>query len=93
VLHVTQEAQSPHRPIRIGHDAAGQTLGTIGTPETIAVETIYRFKGLEADAVIVILDPLEKDRDRALAYIGLSRARFQLVVVAPPEVGEALGLG
>jgi hypothetical protein len=76
----------------IGTTAAGLTLGAIGTAGTIAVETIHRFKGLETDATIVILDRLEKDRDRALAYIGLSRARFQLVVIGPPAVGTALGL-
>jgi hypothetical protein len=58
----------------------------------IAVETIHRYKGLEADAVIVILDRVVKDRDRALAYIGLSRARAQLVVIGPPAVGTALGM-
>jgi hypothetical protein len=91
VVILTQRRETKDR--LIGQTSAGLTLGTIGTPDTIAVDTIYRFKGLEADAVIVILDRLEKDRDRALAYIGLSRARFQLVVVAPPGVGEALGLG
>ena len=76
----------------IGTTAAGLTLGAIETAGTIAVETIHRFKGLEADATIVILDRLDKDRDRALAYIGLSRARFRLVVIGSPAVGAALGL-
>ena len=58
----------------------------------VVVETIHRFKGLEADAAIVVLDRLESDRDRALAYVGLSRARAHLVVVGPPEVGRRLGL-
>ena len=58
----------------------------------IAVETIHRYKGLESDAVIVILDRVVKDRDRALAYIGLSRARAQLVVIGSPAVGTALGM-
>ncbi len=57
----------------------------------MAVETIHRYKGLEATAAVVILERLEKDRDRALAYIGLSRPRAQLVVVGPEQVGKALG--
>jgi len=88
VVILTQGRETKDR--LVGQTSAGLPLGTIGTPDTIAVETIYRFKGLEADATIVILDRLEKDRDRALAYIGLSRARFHLVVISPPEVGAAL---
>ena len=72
VVILTQRRETKDR--LIGQTSAGLTLGTIGTPDTIAVDTIYRFKGLEADAVIVILDRLEKDGDRALACIGLSRA-------------------
>jgi hypothetical protein len=71
---------------------AGLKLGPIGESGSVAVETIHRFKGLEADATIVILDRLEKDRDRVLAYIGLSRARYQVVVVGPRVVGVTLGL-
>jgi len=39
----------------------------------------------------VILDRIDKDRHRALAYIGMSRARFHLAVIGPPQVGAALG--
>ena len=88
VVILTQGRETKDR--LVGQTSAGLRLGTIGTPDTVAIETIYRFKGLEADATIVILDRLEKDRDRALAYIGLSRARFHLVVISPPEVGAVL---
>ncbi len=90
VVILTQGRETKDR--LVGQTSAGLSLGAIGTPDTIAVETIYRFKGLEADATIVILDRLEKDRDRALAYIGLSRPRFHLAVVGPPAVGAALGI-
>lgn len=77
----------------VGSRSAGTVLEPLDrVDEGIAVETIHRFKGLEADAAIVILTRLEKDRDRALAYIGLSRARAQLIVVGPEEVGVALGM-
>ena len=56
----------------------------------VPVETIHRFKGLEADMAIVVLDDLEDDRARALAYIGMSRARAHLVVVVPDGVREQL---
>ena len=91
VIILTQYRETKDR--LIGWTAAGLTLGAIGDEDTVAVETIHRFKGLEADATIVILDRLEKIRDHALAYIGLSRARFHLVVIGPPDVGASLGLG
>jgi hypothetical protein len=34
----------------------------------------------------VVLDDLDEDKDRQLAYIGLSRARSMLVVIAPTAV-------
>ncbi len=52
----------------------------------LVCETIHRFKGLEADAVIVVLDDLDEDKDRQLTYIGLSRARTMLVVIGPVAV-------
>jgi hypothetical protein len=57
---------------------------------SVVIETIHRFKGLEADVVIVILSRLETDRHRSLAYIGTSRACAHLVVIAPAEVHAAL---
>ena len=77
----------------VGTTAAGIAIETIDDrTDGVAVDTIHRHKGLEASAAIVILDRLEKDRDRALAYIGLSRPRAQLVVIAPEAIGRVLGL-
>jgi hypothetical protein len=89
VVILTQSRREKDR--LVGTTLAGLTLGRVGEPGTVAVETIYRFKGLEADAAIVILDRIDKDRHRALAYIGMSRARFHLAVIGPPQVGAALG--
>ncbi len=76
----------------VGASIAGVTLETIDDrTDGVAIETIHRYKGLEASAVVVILERLDTDRDRALAYIGLSRPRAQLVVVGPEPVGRALG--
>jgi hypothetical protein len=68
---------------------AGLTL--VGLEDAgVVCETIHRFKGLEADAVIVVLDEMVDEQDRQLAYIGLSRARSLLVVIAPRTVVDAL---
>lgn len=64
---------------------AGLDLKPLGGGGVIC-ETIHRFKGLEAEAVVVVLDALQSDRDRMLAYVGLSRARSVLAVVASKEL-------
>ena len=57
----------------------------------LTVDTIHRFKGLEADAVVVWLDKVDGIEDRALAYVGMSRARALLLLVGPSAVKDALG--
>jgi hypothetical protein len=47
----------------------------------IPVETISRFKGLEAEAVVVVLEDAKDSLEKILAYVGLSRARSILAVV------------
>lgn len=83
-----------------GHvDRAGRSLGLpadrIPTqpPNTILCDTIHRFKGLEAD--VVILAELRPDDPHLpiLLYVGASRARHHLVVVAPPELARRLERG
>ena len=49
----------------------------------VVVETIHRFKGLEADAVAVWLEESDDVEDRVLAYVGMSRARALLLLVGP----------
>ena len=47
----------------------------------IPVETVSRFKGLESQAVVLVLDgPLATD-GKTSAYVGMSRARSVLIVV------------
>ena len=50
----------------------------------ITVETIGRFKGLEAPAVVVVLGEDSRHPD-VEAYVGFSRATTYLHVVAPPS--------
>lgn len=47
----------------------------------IATETIARFKGLEAQAIILALPSITTANDRIEAYVGMSRARSMLVVI------------
>ena len=90
VVILTQKRATKDR--LVGASAAGVTLETIDTRSNgVAIETIHRYKGLEATAAVVIMEQLETERDKALAYIGLSRPRVQLVVVGPQAVGKALG--
>lgn len=58
--------------------------------EGVVVETIHRFKGLEADVVILVQDRLKKPRDYRLAAIGVSRARSQLFVLASKKVIQVM---
>lgn len=59
------------------------------------VDTIHRFKGLEADVVIVVCSArLEREPPwmKKLLYVGFSRARSHLVVVGSRRMRRKLGL-
>ena len=47
-----------------------------------------RFKGLEADAVVILCEPPEEPDDLMEQYVARSRAKHVLVVI---EVGELTG--
>ena len=54
--------------------------------DVILCDTIRRFKGLDQKVVILVeLDPADQRLD-PLLYIGITRAREHLVVIAPPDV-------
>lgn len=72
-----------------GQELAGVTFVEAGG-KGVVVETVHRFKGLEADAVILVLDDIASTEDRALAYVGMSRARVFLQVLGPPSAAQAL---
>lgn len=52
-------------------------------------ENVHRVKGLEFDTVILVADTEVPD---PLLYVGISRAVSELIIVAPPAVGDRLGL-
>lgn len=67
-------------------DAMARALGAV------VVETIARFKGLEAMAVIVVANRLSANNPE-LSYVGVSRGRALLIVVGPTRgtrLGQAL---
>lgn len=50
----------------------------------IAVETISRFKGLESQAIVTVLNDYINAIPDRMAYVGFSRAKTYLHVIAPP---------
>ena len=76
----------------LGKQAAGLTFTEWGKPGGgIPVETIHSFKGLERDAVIMAMDIHRKEDDiRAMTYVGMSRARSVLYVLADQQLKEII---
>jgi len=63
-------------------------------PGKVLLDSVRRFKGLERPVVILTaIDGLPPDEEDALLYVGLSRARVQLIVVATRATMERLRLG
>ncbi len=61
-------------------------------PGRILVHSIHRFKGLERRVVVLTdLEALSLERDARLLYVGISRARTHVVVVATVETIARLG--
>jgi hypothetical protein len=56
----------------------------------LQLDTVHRFKGLEADAVILLLDEVETLRERRIAYVGMGRATSVLIVIGPEQLRAAL---
>lgn len=55
-------------------------------PNTVLIDTIQRFKGLESPILILWgLDTIDLSRNQELLYVGMSRAKSLLVIVGKPE--------
>lgn len=54
---------------------------TLGHEEALYFHTVDSFSGIKSNAVILILAELDSDRDWWQAYLGMSRARGDLVVL------------
>ena len=74
-----------------GHEGAVLPLPTKGNE--VRVATIFRFKGLESPVVVLaeIDGRVAEDELAALLYVGATRARSHLVVIASAELGLRLG--
>ena len=80
---------------------AGQSAGRRGRteywesfwdPEQVFYGHVLGFKGLERRAVVLVLNERKiSDRSRERLYVGLSRARDQLVVCGDPETIRQVG--
>ncbi|MEN8234745.1 MAG: NERD domain-containing protein [Actinomycetota bacterium] len=83
---------SHRRPVDEGKGkvVGGVKVGSLGS-DGLVVETIHRFKGLENDVVFVVLDGAETPQQKALAYIGMSRAKALLIVIGSRATKKALG--
>jgi len=72
---------------RSDYDLALSVLGGIGpSAKKVVVETIQRFKGLEASAAVVVLRDFGQNEFEPLVYVALSRARSMLHIVCSEDV-------
>jgi superfamily I DNA/RNA helicase len=63
-------------------------------PAKVLLETVRRFKGLERPVIVLTgIDELPAAEEQALLYVGLSRARVHLVIVATEKTMERVGGG
>jgi superfamily I DNA/RNA helicase len=53
---------------------------------SIRTSTVFKFKGMESHVVILMdVDALATTRDRRKAYVGMTRAKYDLYVLGQPE--------
>ena len=73
----------------VGGFAIVDEIMSVGQP-AIRYATVYRFKGLEADCVIVLdTDAVDRsDSEDVLLYVAASRAKFLLYLLCCPKAAE-----
>jgi hypothetical protein len=79
----------------------GQRIGAFETtpdqaaePSKVLLETVRRFKGLERPVIVLTgIDDLPAGEEQALLYVGVSRARAHLVIVATEATMGRVGGG
>ena len=60
-------------------------------PGEIRTTTFAKFKGMESHAVVLVdIERIEEVRDRRCLYVGMSRAKYALYVIATPEVYQTI---
>lgn len=61
------------------------------TSQTVLLDTVQRFKGLEADVVFLWgLDGIDPGQHQELMYVGISRAKSYCCIVGQPETCRSL---
>lgn len=61
-------------------------------PGELRVDTVGKFKGMESHAVVLAdLERLATEREARAAYVGMSRAKYALYLLAGPEAAAKLG--
>lgn len=69
------------------------TTDQVAEPQKVLLDSVRRFKGLERPVIVLTgIDRLPSDEENALLYVGLSRARVHLAVVAAAATLDRLGL-
>jgi Nuclease-related domain/UvrD-like helicase C-terminal domain len=69
------------------------TTDQVAEPQKVLLDSVRRFKGLERPVIVLTgIDHLPPDEENALLYVGSSRARVGLAVVAAAATLERLGL-
>lgn len=86
VLSPSKQIVDALRERKLGNLRLGE-----GSEGRVTAETVHRFKGLEASAVVLVLPPGD-EVDQRLLYIGMSRARSHLEIVAEREAIDRLGI-
>jgi hypothetical protein len=60
-------------------------------PKQVAFSTVHAFKGMEATAVIVCdIESVKTDEARSIVYVGMSRAKSHLVVLANNKLRDTI---
>ena len=83
-LFIEEELEPSQIVVLTGNTALRDELknGPLGDKK-FRVETVRRFKGLDAEVVVLVLPEESKPVDPKIAYVGMSRARALLRVVGP----------
>ena len=83
-LFIEEELEPSQIVVLTGNTALRDELknGPLGDKK-FRVETVRRYKGLDAEVVVLVLPEESKPVDPKIAYVGMSRARALLRVVGP----------
>lgn len=84
VVLIMGKPKQSHYDLLMARRLAGNVRWSVEAhdPKAILLDTVARFKGLEAPIVFLWLPPvIDEDQDREALYVGLSRAKSRVYVV------------